>query len=62
MTLKGSMMNKLLKKLKISNNGTYLWHLCLDHINLNKIQRLVKEGPLSHLKVELLPTQPMNPV
>jgi hypothetical protein len=33
-------------------NKTLLWHLRLGHINLNRIQRLVKEGPLSDLKVE----------
>nr|XP_016496014.1 PREDICTED: uncharacterized protein LOC107815021 [Nicotiana tabacum] len=35
---------------------TYLWHLRLGHINLNRISRLVKDGPLSSLKVEALPT------
>lgn len=37
-------------------NQTYLWHLRLGHINLNRIQRLVKNGPLDSLKVEALPT------
>ena len=44
------------KRLRNSNNHTYLWHLHLGHIDLNKIQRLVKEGPSSHLKVELFQT------
>jgi hypothetical protein len=33
-------------------NEIFLWHLRLTYINLNKIPRLVKEGPLSGLKVE----------
>ena len=44
------------KRLKTSHsNKTYLWHLRLGHINLNRIQRLVRDGFLSHLKVEYLP-------
>jgi len=44
------------KRLKTSHsNETYLWHLRLGHISLNRIQRLVKDGPLSSLKVESLP-------
>ncbi|XP_075504433.1 putative mitochondrial protein AtMg00300 [Primulina tabacum] len=44
------------KRIKLSpTNETYLWHLRLGHINLNRIQRLVKDGPLSNLKVESLP-------
>ena len=33
-------------------NQTYLWHLRLGHINLSRIQRLVANGPLSHLEVD----------
>ena len=36
-------------------NEKYLWHLKLGHINLNRIDRLVKSGPLSELKVGTLP-------
>lgn len=36
-------------------NQTYLWHLRLGHVNLRRIQRLVKDGPLSSLEVEALP-------
>jgi len=36
-------------------NETYLWHLRLGHINLDRIDRLVKSGPLSELKVGILP-------
>ena len=44
------------KKQKISpDDNTYLWHLRLGHINLNRIERLVKEGPLRELKVGTLP-------
>ena len=37
-------------------NETYLWHLRLLHINLDRISRLVRDGPLGSLKVEALPT------
>ena len=44
------------KRLKISqSNKTYFWHLCLYHIGLNTIQRLVKDGPLNFLEVEHIP-------
>ncbi|XP_075515579.1 uncharacterized protein LOC142550225 [Primulina tabacum] len=44
------------KRIKLSpTNETYLWHLRLGHINLNRIQRLVKDGSLSNLKVVSLP-------
>ena len=45
------------KKQNISHKGdTYLWHLRLGHININKIERLTKdEGPLRELKVGSLP-------
>ena len=29
------------------NNNTYLWHLRLDHINLDRIERMVKNNLLS---------------
>ena len=45
------------KKAKVStNNETYLWHLWLDHINQNIIERLVNGGPLNSLEVKPLPT------
>ena len=34
---------------------TYLWHFRLGHINVDKINRLVKDDPLDFLKVELYP-------
>ena len=34
---------------------TYLWHLCLGHINLKQISRLVQNGPLASLELEALP-------
>ncbi|KAL5570402.1 hypothetical protein UlMin_026977 [Ulmus minor] len=44
------------KRLKTSqSNKTYLWHLHLGYIGLNKIQRLVKDKPLSFLEVEPIP-------
>ena len=44
------------KRLKTSHsNKGYLWHLRLGHINQERIQRLVKDGPLSDLKDVHLP-------
>lgn len=37
-----------------STNETYFWHIRLGHINLNEIQTLVKDVPLSELKVKSL--------
>ena len=40
------------KKQKIlDNDDTYLWHLRLGHISLDRINRLVKDCPLKELKV-----------
>ena len=36
-------------------NETYLWHLRLENINLDMINRLVKDGPLRKLKVRTMP-------
>ena len=33
----------------------YLWHLRLGHINLDRIERLIKDGPLRELRVGTLP-------
>ena len=38
-----------------SNNSTYLWHIRLDHINLKKIDRLLKQSLLSALTIQPLP-------
>ncbi|KAL6334568.1 hypothetical protein AAG906_018907 [Vitis piasezkii] len=46
----------LKRKRPIELSYTYLWHLRLGHINLDRISLLVKDGPLSSLKVEALPT------
>ena len=44
------------KRQKVSHNdNTYLWHLRLCHINLDRINRLVKDGPLRELYVSTLP-------
>ena len=44
------------KKQKIlDNDDTYLWHLRLGHISLDRINRLAKDGPLKELKVGNLP-------
>ena len=40
------------KRQKLSNdNETYLWHLRLGHISLDRINRLIKDGPLKDLIV-----------
>ena len=45
------------KKVKVSTNDeTYLWHLRLGHINLNRIQRLVSDEPVSSLEIKPLLT------
>ena len=47
---------KSIKRQKVSHSdNTYLWHLRLGHINLDKINRLVKDGPLRKLNVSTLP-------
>ena len=44
------------KRQKLSNgNETYLWHLRLGHISLDRISRLTKDGPLKDLSVGSLP-------
>ena len=45
-----------LKRKDSSFNSTYPWHISLSHINLNRIQRLVRDGPLGSLVLEPLPT------
>ena len=49
--------NQISFKRKVpSNNQTYLWHLCLGYINLNRIQRLVKSRALHSLVPQGIPT------
>ena len=44
------------KKLRVSSDSeTYLWHLRLGHISLDRINRLTKDGPLRELRVGSLP-------
>ena len=44
------------RKQKVSNNDDmYLWHLRLGHTSLDKINRLVNDGPLRELNVGNLP-------
>ena len=40
---------KSLKRKFPSTNDAYFWHLCLGHINSNKIQKLIKDGLLEPL-------------
>ena len=47
---------KFNKRQKVSHSdNTYLWHHRLGHINLERINRLVKDGPLTELNVGTLP-------
>ena len=50
-------VNTQIKRQKISpsNNSTYLWHLRLGHINLDRIRRLVKNELLNELEDNSLP-------
>ena len=45
-----------LKRKAPSFNSIYIWHFRLGYINLNRIQRLVRDGPLGSLVLEPLPT------
>ena len=46
---------KSLKKKFPSTSDAYLWHLRLGHINSNRIQRLIKDGPLEPLDFDKFP-------
>ena len=47
--LNNSMVTVPTKRKEPSSNPTRLWHMRLGHINLNRINRLVKEGILGNL-------------
>ena len=47
-------LEQLKHRKKDNSCNTYLWHLRLDHINLNRIGRLVKSGLLSQLEDKFL--------
>ena len=43
------------KRQKVSNDDqTYSWHLRLGHVSLDRINKLVKDGPLRELTVSTL--------
>ena len=46
---------KSLKRKFPFTNDAYLWHLCLGHINPNRIQRLIKDGLLEPLNFDGFP-------
>ena len=46
---------KSLKRNFPSTSDAYLWHLCLGHINSNKIQRLIKDGLIKPLDFDGFP-------
>ena len=43
------------KRKEPSSNPTILWHMRLGYINLNRINRLVKDGILGNLVLEPMP-------
>lgn len=47
--------NVLPLKRKRDVNQAYMWHLKLGHINLECLNRLVKDGPLDFLQIEPYP-------
>ena len=49
MELNNSMVTVPTKRKEPSSNPTRLWYMRLSHINLNRINRLVKEGILGDL-------------
>ena len=49
MELNNSMVTVPTKRKEPSSNPTRLWYMRLGHINLNRINRLVKEGILGDL-------------
>ena len=46
---------KSLKRKFPSTSDAYLLHLCLSHINSNRIQRLIKDGLLEPMKFDESP-------
>ena len=52
MELKNSMVTIPTKRKEPFSNPTRLWYIRLGHINLNKINRLVKEGILGDLVIQ----------
>ena len=46
---------KSLKRKFPSTSDAYLWHMCLGHINSNRIQRLIKDGLLVPLDFDGFP-------
>ena len=52
MELNNSMLTVPTKRKEPYSNPTRLWHMRLGHINLNRINRLVKEGILGDLVLQ----------
>ena len=53
--LDGNSHIKSLKRKFPSTSDAYLWHLCLGHINPNRIQRLVKDCFIEKLDFDVFP-------
>ena len=52
MELNNSMVIVPTKRKEHSSNPTSLWHIRLGHININRINRLIKEGILGNLVLQ----------
>ena len=55
MELNNSVVTVPSKRKEPSSNPTRLWHMREGHINLNRIDRLVKDGILDNLVLEPMP-------
>ena len=55
MKLNNSVVTVPFKRKEPSFNPTRLWHIRLGHINLNRINKLVKDGILDNLVLEPMP-------
>ena len=55
MELNNSVVTIPSKRKEPSSNPTILWHIRPGHINLNRINRLVKDGILDNLVLEPMP-------
>ena len=55
MELNNSVVTIPSKRKEPSSNPTILWHMRLGHINLNRINRLVKDGILDNLVLKPMP-------
>ena len=55
MKLNNSVVTVPSKRKETSSNPTIIWHMRVGHINLNRINRFVKDGILDNLVLEPMP-------